>query len=119
RPCLPFFFLIHTAPTSLYPLSLHDALPIFLQICSRRRIHTLGGGGGVAAFEVYALTRKNRLQRRQAQHHVPLRTRRPHQPDPPGFAFERTQPRADLDAVLLQEPLADLRLLDSRRSLDA
>src|SRR5207249_11818671 len=27
--CSPFFFSTHTAPTEIYTLSLHDALPIF------------------------------------------------------------------------------------------
>src|SRR5262249_62430885 len=29
-PLVPFFFFHHTAPTVIYPLSLHDALPICL-----------------------------------------------------------------------------------------
>src|SRR5437762_8599727 len=31
-PCSAFFFFMHTAPTEIYTLSLHDALPIYTRL---------------------------------------------------------------------------------------
>src|SRR5947209_19835796 len=51
--CLIFFFFNDTAPTEIYTLSLHDALPIcdFLRVLQRRvfRIRNLGVAGLDAA----------------------------------------------------------------------
>src|SRR5690606_41668516 len=35
RPRLPFFFFNDTAPTEIYTLSLHDALPIYFKVDGR------------------------------------------------------------------------------------
>src|SRR5438128_9872222 len=47
HPFFSFFFFNHTAPTSIYPLSLHDALPILILVVwfllprvARLMIHT-------------------------------------------------------------------------------
>src|SRR2546422_8430467 len=49
---LPFFFFNDTAPTEIYPLSLHDALPIsrgrdIHDLCERRAGHLAPGALGV------------------------------------------------------------------------
>src|SRR3989442_6905700 len=47
-PCFFFFFFNDTAPTEIYPLSLHDALPIFGdgRGPSARGEDVVAGGGG-------------------------------------------------------------------------
>src|SRR5439155_19798387 len=45
-PTFVFFFLNDTAPTALYTLSLHDALPISLERVGRRHVRTVGARRG-------------------------------------------------------------------------
>src|SRR5262249_60322932 len=65
RPCSPFFFN-DTAPTEIYTLSLHDALPISGAV--RRRQRAAAGGGEVsfmgADFQSALLLLRGRHHRR-------------------------------------------------------
>src|SRR5262249_56084420 len=64
-PFLFFFFFNHTATTEIYTLSLHDALPIFLQIFFRRNGSQYIGRLGAQPVIVVQI----------AIHHLPTITR--------------------------------------------
>src|SRR2546425_9919803 len=49
-----FFFLNDTAPTEIYTLSLHDALPISSDLPAPKPVAGGGGGGGRHAAQVAA-----------------------------------------------------------------
>src|SRR5260221_909595 len=52
-----FFFFNDTAPPEIYPLSLHDALPIFHGTPLPRTVYLLGNSLGVYCFLSFFLVR--------------------------------------------------------------
>src|SRR2546422_3524563 len=85
-PCRPraFFFLNDTAPTEIYPLSLHDSLPISGScrrkgVLARRRGRSRrrgrGPGGDAARARTPGARRARRVRTRSEEHTSELQSR--------------------------------------------
>src|SRR5882724_1890128 len=90
-----------------------DAALLFLlrRFGVHRGIRLMGGGFRVADVDLHAHVGEHRAERRQAQHHVVRAAGVAHDADAPDLAGKGPEPRADLDAELVQERPPDFRFV--------